>query len=71
MLKSGFDTARAHGLGPNEQSVLMLVTTQGYKSDSATAEACHMDRATVKNAREKLQALGLWPLPLPPTLKLP
>jgi len=70
MLKSGFDTARAHGLGPNEQSVLMLVTTHGYKSDNATAEECHMDRATVKKSRELLQALGLWPLPLPLTLKL-
>lgn len=70
MLKSGFDVARAHGLGPNEQSVLMLVTTQGYNSDNATALECHMDRATVKKAREELQAIGLWPLPLPPTLKL-
>jgi len=62
MLTLGFDTALAHGLGPNEQSVLMLATTHGYKNDQATAEACHMNRRTVKKAREILQALGLWPV---------
>jgi len=62
MLTLGFDTALAHGLGPNEQSVLMLATTHGYKNDQATAATCHMDRRTVKKARETLQALGVWPI---------
>jgi hypothetical protein len=33
---------------------------KGYKSDAAAAEACHMNRRTVKNPREVLQDLKLW-----------
>jgi hypothetical protein len=65
MIKLGFDTALEHGLGPNENVVLTLATLNRYKSDNNAAETCHMDRATVKKARQNLQALGLWPkLPL-------
>lgn len=62
MLTLGYDTALAHGLGPNENVVLMFATEGRYKNDKATAETCHMDRGTVKNARENLQSLGLWPV---------
>lgn len=61
MLELGYDTALEHGLGPNENVVLMFATEGRYKSDQATAETCHMNRRTVKKARETLQALGLWP----------
>lgn len=44
-----------------EWLLLSYTIQKGYKSDLATSEACHMNRRTVKNARERLQTLKLWP----------
>jgi hypothetical protein len=52
--------ALRQGLSHAEFMLKTYTILKGYKSDAAAAEACHMNRRTVKNPREVLQDLKLW-----------
>lgn len=60
-VSASLGVALRHDLNPDEAYLWFYTIQKGYKSDAAAADACKMNRRTVKNAREHLQALKLWP----------
>jgi DNA-binding CsgD family transcriptional regulator len=60
-VSASLGVALRQGLTAAEWYLLSYTVQKGYKSDAAAADACKMNRRTVKNAREHLQALKLWP----------
>jgi hypothetical protein len=60
-MSASLGVALRHDLTPAEAYLWFYAVQKGYKSDAAAAEACNMNRRTVKDAREHLQALKLWP----------
>ena len=60
-VSASLGVALRHDLNAAEAYLWFYTMQKGYKSDAAAAEACKMNRRTVKNARERLQTLKLWP----------
>ena len=61
-MTNSLGVALRQGLSPAEFMLMTYTILKGYKSHAAAAaEACHMNRRTVKNAREVLQDLKLLP----------
>jgi len=60
-VSASLGVALRHDLNPDEAYLWFYTIQKGYKSDTAAADACKMNRRTVKSAREHLQALNLWP----------
>lgn len=60
-VSASLGVALRHKLTAAEWFLLSYTIQKGYRSDRSAADACGMDRETVKRAREHLLELKLWP----------
>ena len=60
-VSASLGVALRHKLTAAEWFLLSYTIQKGYRSDRSAADACSMDRETVKRAREHLLELKLWP----------